>query len=86
MASGRSARLPATPTQTSNIHQLIDAPSSAFVSETTVDTNRTNLLNGSNLVQTQQVLNRMSERERQYILNVLDRNTKVQQRDAMRLM
>lgn len=89
MASGRSARLPPTPTHTSNIQRLIEA-SSAFTNETnslqtSADAN-TNAINGPDLMQTQQVLDRMSENERQYILNVLDRNSEVQQRDAVRLM
>lgn len=90
MPGGR-ARLPPTPTHTSNIQRLIDA-STGYTSETTTilpnpspDAN-TNSINGPDLVQTQQVLDRITDHERQYILNVLERNNEVQQRDAARLM
>lgn len=85
MASGRSARLPPTPSHTSNIQHLIDA-SSGYTSDPNLQTATVdNTINGTNLVQAQ-VLDGISENERKYILNVLDRNNEVHERDAMRIM
>lgn len=75
MGSGRSARLPPTPTHSSTIQRIIEA-------STTADTN----INGTDLLQQSHVFDRISDHERQYILNVLERNNDVQQRDAARLM
>lgn len=87
MPGGR-ARLPPTPNHTSNIQRLIDA-STAYTSEPSILPNPpldANTNTNSDLMQTQQVLDRITDHERQYILNVLDRNNEVQQRDAARLM
>lgn len=90
MPGGR-ARLPPTPSHTSNIRHLIDASTTGYTNETTILPNpssdaNTNSINGPDLMHTQQVLDRISDHERQYILNVLERNNEVQQRDASRLM
>lgn len=85
MGSGRSARLPPTPTHASTIHRLIEASTGySSTDSTTADTQH---INGSDLLQqSQQVFDRISDHERQYILSVLERNNDVQQRDAARLM
>lgn len=83
MGGGRSARLPPTPTHASTIHhhRMIEA-SSAYATDSVADTST----NDSELLQSQQVFERITDRERQYILSVLERNNDVQQRDAARLM
>lgn len=83
MGGGRSARLPPTPTHASTIHhhRIVEA-SSGYTNDSAAETN----INGSELLQSQQVFDRISDRERQYILSVLERNNDVQQRDAARLM
>lgn len=81
MGSGRSARLPPTPTHVSSIHRIIEA-STGYSLDSTADTQ----LNASDMLQSQQVFDRISDHERQYILSVLERNQDVQQRDAARLM
>lgn len=83
MGSGRSARLPPTPTHASTIHhhRMIEAPT-GYPTDSTPETN----INSSDLLQSQQVFERITDHERQYILSVLERNNDVQQRDAARLM
>lgn len=82
MGSGRSARLPPTPTHVSTIHRIIEA-STGYSADSTADTH----INGSDLLQqSQQVFDRITDHERQYILSVLERNNDVQQRDAARLV
>lgn len=82
MGSGRSARLPPTPTHVSTIHRIIEASTGFSTTDSTSATNT----NGSDLLQSQQVFDRITDHERQYILTVLERNNDVQQRDAARLM
>ena len=83
MGSGRSARLPPTPTHASTIHRM-KATTGYSADPTTADTQH---INGSDLLQqSQQVFDRITDHERQYILSVLERNNDVQQRDTARLM
>lgn len=79
MGIGRSARLPPTPTHVSTIQRIIEA-STGYSTVSTAETN------GGDLLQSQQVFDRITDHERQCILNVLERNNEVQQRDAARLM
>lgn len=80
MGAGRSARLPATPTRVSNIQRIIEA-STGYLNDSTANINT----NGSELMHSQQALDRITDHERHYILSVLERNNDVQQRDAARL-
>lgn len=43
-------------------------------------------INGTDMMQSQSAFDGITDQERQYILNVLQRNNDVQQRDAARLM
>lgn len=81
IGSGRSARLPPTPTRVPNIQRIIDA-STGFSTDSTADTNT----NGTDMVQSQSAFDGITDHERHYILSVLQRNNDVQQRDAARLM
>lgn len=83
MGSGRSARLPPTPSHASSIHRIIEA-STGFSNDPTPDTNIMGI--DSINQQSQSAFDGITEHERQYILNVLQRNNDVQQRDAARLM
>ncbi|XP_031625450.1 uncharacterized protein LOC116342095 isoform X2 [Contarinia nasturtii] len=84
MGSGRSARLPPTPTHSSTIQRIRIEASTGYSTDSTptADAN----INGSDLLQQSHVFDRISDHERQYILNVLERNNDVQQRDAARLV
>ncbi|XP_055677916.1 uncharacterized protein LOC129786747 isoform X3 [Lutzomyia longipalpis] len=81
MASGRSARLPATPSinvrsfESNHNYQGSSIPNSTF-SNLTPDF----------AVTTTQVLDNLSERERQMILAVLQRDEGIRQREATRIM
>lgn len=83
MGSGRSARLPPTPTHASSIQRIIEA-STGFSNQTAPDTN----INSTDSInqQSQSAFDGITDHERQYILSVLQRNNDVQQRDAARLM
>lgn len=87
MTSGRSARLPPTPT-TNVRHVNVSSNNSGF-NNTSVSVPSENALNalGPDLaVATSQVLDSLSDRERQIILEVLNRDEQVRQRDASRIM
>ena len=81
MGSGRSARLPPTPTHASSIHRIIEA-STGFSTDSTADTT----INSSSKKQSQSAFDGITDQERQYILSVLQRNNELQQRDAARIM
>lgn len=87
LASGRSARLPPTPTQiqNSNVRHLVDVSinnTSGYVGDANaIDTFAPNLA-----VTTTQMLDSLSERERQIILDVLNRDEEVRQRDGARIV
>lgn len=83
MASGRSARLPPTPAQ-----RIIDVSPNSGYRTATVDNSEhsINALGPDLAVATSQVLESLSEREKQIIYNVLNRDEEVRQRDAARLM
>lgn len=81
MGSGRSARLPPTPTHASSIHRIIEA-STGFSTDSTADTT----INSTSIKQSQSAFDGITDQERQYILSVLQRNNELQQRDATRLM
>lgn len=80
MASGRSARLPATPTLR---HSVEVNPNNGYA---TVPQETINALGPELAVATSQVLESLSDRERQMILEVLNRDEDVRQRDAARIM
>lgn len=121
MASGRSARLPQTPTQIQQnanvVRRLVDnngtiishhhgymgettttmatvAPSAAMMtnvidSNDAIDTFAPNLMTTSTTtttMMTTQMLEKLSERERQIILDVLNRDEEVRQRDGARIL
>ncbi|GAB0092468.1 uncharacterized protein DMENIID0001_074620 [Sergentomyia squamirostris] len=81
MASGRSARLPATPSinirslESNHNYHGGSMPNSAF-------SNFSPELSTA----TSQVLDNFTERERQIILNVLHRDEAIRQREAARIM
>lgn len=82
MASGRSARLPPTPTR----HVDINAPNSAYAGTVNVPNETINALGPDLSVATSQVLDSLSDRERQIIFDVLNRDEEVRQRDSARIM
>lgn len=83
MTSGRSARLPPTPTR----HVDVSTNNSGFSSSVSVPSeNALNALGPDLAVATSQVLDSLSDRERQIILDVLNRDEQVRQRDASRIM
>uniref|UniRef100_A0A1B0DQ28 RabBD domain-containing protein n=1 Tax=Phlebotomus papatasi TaxID=29031 RepID=A0A1B0DQ28_PHLPP len=81
MSSGRSARLPATPSinvrsfESNHNYQGGSMPNSAFSN-----------LGPELAAATSQVLDNLSERERQMILSVLHRDEGIRQREAARIM
>lgn len=81
MASGR-ARLPPTPTST----QTNNVRNGSYTNTVVHDDCPLNALGPEIAVTTTQVLDSLSERERQIILNVLSRDEGVRQRDAARIM
>ena len=84
MTSGRSARLPQTPTTNS---RHIDGNPNNVGYNTGMPPERTlNALGPELAVATSQVLDSLSEHERQIILEVLNRDEEVRQRDASRIM
>lgn len=88
MGSGRSARLPPTPTHASSIHRIIEASTGFSTDSTTAadTTSTTTAINSSSIKQSQSAFDGITDQERQYILSVLQRNNDLQQRDATRLM
>lgn len=84
MGSGRSARLPPTPTHASSIRtdsiRKVEA-STGFSTDSTTSPK----LHSSSIKQSQSAFDGITDQERQYILSVLQRNNDVQQRDATRL-
>lgn len=80
MGSGRSARLPPTPTHASSI-RIIEA-STGFSTDSTAASTTHN----KSIAQSQSAFDGITDQERQYILSVLQRNNDLQQRDASRLM
>lgn len=84
MASGRGARLLPTPTNVRNV----ELKSNSGFSETTPrdPENTINALGPELAVATTQVLDSLNEQERQIILDVLNRDEGVRQRDAARLL
>lgn len=82
MGSGRSARLPPTPTHASSIHRRIEASTGFSTDSTTADTT----INSSSIKQSQSAFDGITDHERQYILSVLQRNNDLQQRETARLM
>lgn len=96
MASGRSARLPPTPqtvqlntsTNIRHVEAPINTNSVPYSTSNNVPISENNLNPFSNdfAAATSQVLDSLSERERQMIINVLKRDDSVRQRDAARIM
>lgn len=88
MGSGRSARLPPTPTHASSIHRIIEASTGFSTDSMAADTTTTTTttINSSSIKQSQSAFDGITDQERQYILSVLQRNNELQQRDATRLM
>ena len=84
MASGRSARLPQTPNTTNTRHSEMNPTSAGFPPNMTGETMEA--LGPDLAVATSQVLDSLSDRERQMILEVLHRDEGVRQRDAARIM
>jgi len=81
MASGRSARLPQTPTS----RHIEVTPNSGY-NQVNVPEDTINALGPDLAAATSQVLENLSDKERQMILNVLNRDEGVRQRDAARIM
>ena len=79
MASGR-ARLPPTPT---NVRHEITTNNNTY---TTLQDNSVKALGPDLTVSTSQVLDSLSDHERQIILNVLNRDEGVRQHEAARIM
>lgn len=88
MASGRSARLPPTPTQHSNLRHIVDASmNSGYANDSNTESSDTiNALGPDLAVATSQVLDSLSERERQIILDVLNRDEELRQKDTARIV
>lgn len=92
LASGRSARLPPTPTQiqNSNVRHLVDVSinnASGYVGDSkAIDSNGIDTFAPNSAVTTTQMLDSLSERERQIILDVLNRDEEVRQRDGARIV
>lgn len=88
MASGRSARLPPTPTP--NVRNSDVGPETGYTATTatttTIPGSTINALGPELAVATSQVLDNLSDKERQMILEVLNRDEGVRQRDAARIM
>lgn len=83
MASGRSVRLLPTPANVRNV----EMKSNSGFNETPRDPENTlNALGPELAVATTQVLDSLNEHERQIILDVLNRDEGVRQRDAARLL
>lgn len=86
MTSGRSARLPPTPT-TNVRHVDVSSSNSGFTTSVNVPAEEAlNALGPDLAVATSHVLDSLSDRERQIILDVLNRDEQVRQRDASRIM
>lgn len=77
MASGRSARLPPTPT--SNVRHV-------EVSQNTMHDDTIGVLGPELAAATSQVLDSLSDCERKMIIDVLSRDEGLRQRDATRIM
>lgn len=85
MTSGRSARLPQTPT--TNVRHVVDVSANNSGYNSAVQSDQSlNALGPDLAVATSQVLDSLSDRERQIILEVLNRDEEVRQRDAGRIM
>lgn len=85
MASGRSARLPPTPS--SNVrHVEVNSNSGYNQNNVNVAEKTINALGPDLAAATSQVLDSLSDRERQMILEVLSRDEGIRQRDAARIM
>lgn len=85
MASGRSARLPPTPS--SNVrHVEVNSNTGYNQNNVNVAEKTINALGPDLAAATSQVLDSLSDRERQMILEVLSRDEGIRQRDAARIM
>lgn len=88
IASGRSARLPPTPMQTTNMrHSLNNVNITGGYTAASLGLRNGSSLNAlSSDFTTSQVLDSLSDREKQIILDVLNRDEEVRQRESARIM
>lgn len=85
MASGRSARLPPTPT--TNVRHVVDvSQNNLYTNRVTVPEETMSALGPQLAAATSQVLDSLSEREKQMIMDVLSRDEGIRKRDAARIM
>lgn len=84
MASGRSARLPPTPT--TNVRHVDVSQNNMYTNRVTVPDETMNALSPQLAAATSQVLDSLSEREKQMIMDVLSRDEGIRKRDAARIM
>lgn len=84
MASGRSARLPPTPT--ANVRHVEVNQNNMYANRNGVADETINVLGPQLAAATSQVLDSLSEREKQMIMDVLSRDEGIRKRDAARIM
>lgn len=86
MSSGRSAKLPATPTSHNSRHIDPSATNNGYPTNINAPKEPINALGTELAAATSQVIDSLSDHEKQIIIKVLNRDENVRQRDAARIM